>query len=521
MHRTIGPLVATICALLTGCAGLPPRGMVEASHAATFVDDTPLARIALDSRPAAETLPSGFRLLPMGESAFSARIALVARAQRSIDAQYYHIHDDEAGKAFLRSLRDAALRGVRVRLLVDDFYCGAIEDLLRALATYPNVQLRLFNPLPARSGPPLVRMALSWQEFERINHRMHNKLFVADNAVAIYGGRNVGNEYFMRHGEANFVDLDVLSTGQVVRDLSQAFDLYWNSEHVYALQSIFGEATDASAEQAAFDRRVGEAQAALGAEPVRDMLGQSPVPLQLAEQSLKLHFGSARVFADPPSKAVAPLTQQQPTAAMRGQLEVIAQARSDVALSSPYFLPRGLGMRLMTEARARGIQALVLTNSLGSTDEALAYAAYAPYRSEMLRMGIELYEFGPTLARDSGGFGYFGASIGRLHAKLAVVDRRWLLVGSVNLDARSAIINTELGVAIDCPAVALESLRVLAGDAFRSMYRLRLASDGQTIEWVSSDAEGQMHVTNQEPYDDALLRLRLRVQSLFVSEDLL
>jgi putative cardiolipin synthase len=512
MHRAFAPLLAMACALLAACAGLPPRAAVEGSHAVTDVDDTPLARIAQASRPATESLPSGFRLLPMGESAFSARIALAARAQRSIDAQYYRIHDDEAGKAFLRSLRDAALHGVRVRLLVDDFYAGEIEDLLRALATYPNLQLRLFNPLPARSGPPLLRMALSWQEFERINHRMHNKLFVADNAVAIYGGRNVGNEYFMRNGESNFVDLDVLSTGQVVRDLSQAFDLYWNSEHVQVLQALVGQTSDAAAERAAFDQRVAGVQAELGAEPAVDVLGQSPVPLQL---------GSARVFADPPSKAVAPLTLQQPTAAMRGQLEVIAQARSDVALSSPYFLPRGPGMRMMTEARARGIQALVLTNSLGSTDEPLAYAAYAPYRAEMLRMGIELYEFGPTLARDSGGFGHFGASIGRLHAKLAVVDRHWLLVGSVNLDSRSAIINTELGVAIDCPAVALEALRVLAGDAFRSMYRLRLGGDGRTIEWVNSDADGQVHVTSQEPYDDAVLRLKLRIQSLFVSEDLL
>ena len=180
---------------------------------------------------------------------------------------------------------------------------------------------------------------------------------------------------------------------------------------------------------------------------------------------------------------------------MRAQLDIIDAARTDVALSSPYFLPGGLAMQLLIEARRRGIQALVLTNSLGSTDEPLAYIAYAPHRTEMLRQGIELYELAPTLARDAGGFGSFGTSIARLHAKLATVDRRWLLVGSVNFDARSAAINTEMAVAIDCPALALEAMRVLAGDAFRSMYRLRLAADGQSLEWVSSDADGRVQVS--------------------------
>jgi cardiolipin synthase C len=236
---------------------------------------------------------------------------------------------------------------------------------------------------------------------------------------------------------------------------------------------------------------------------------------------LSLHFGSARVFPDPPSKAVAPVVPQQPSAAMRGQLEAIANAQSDVAISSPYFIPSEFGMRVMSEARQRGIQVLVLTNSLGSTDESLAHAAYARYRPALLRMGIELYELGPTLARDAGGFGRFGGSIARLHAKLAVIDRRWLLVGSVNLDSRSALFNTELGVAIDCPPVAIAALRVVAGDAFRSMYHLRLGDDGQRIEWVAVDAEGRLVITPQEPQDDWALRLRLWMQSLFVKEELL
>jgi putative cardiolipin synthase len=514
-------LLVVLCLLLSACAGLPERGAPAPSHAAIDTDGTPLARIAAASRPAGDNDPSGFRLLPTGESAFSARLALCARALRTIDAQYYHIHDDEAGKAFLRALRDAARRGVDVRLLVDDFYVGEIEELLLGLAAHPHVQVRLFNPLPVRGGSPLWRLAMSWQEFERVNHRMHNKLFVADSTVAIYGGRNLGNEYFMRDGHANFVDLDVLSTGQVVTDLSQAFDLYWNSQQAYPLHLIVPAPGDVAAARAAFDRRVRDADPDARAEPPRDVLGQPPVPVELANGRLSLRFGSARVFPDPPSKASTAVVSNQPSAAMRGQLDAIAAAQSDVAISSPYFIPSEFGMRVMTDARRRGIQVLVLTNSLGSTDEPLAHAGYARYRPELLRMGIELYELGPTLARDAGGFGHFGGSIARLHAKLAVVDRRWLLVGSVNLDSRSALFNTELGVAIDCPPVAIAALRVVAGDAFRSMYRLRLGDDGQRIEWVAIDADGKLVATPQEPLDDWTLRLRRWLQSLFVAEELL
>lgn len=501
---------------LAACAGLPARGTPPASRALAAGADTPLAQIAHASRPADERLPSGFRLLPSGESAFAARMTLAEQSVQSIDAQYYQVHDDEAGHALLRALRDAARRGVRVRLLVDDLYVAPIADLLRALDAEPQAEVRLFNPLPVRGGTPLARLALSWPEFERVNHRMHNKLFVADGAIAIYGGRNIGDAYFMRDGEANFVDLDVLSIGTVVTDLGAVFDRYWNSDQVWTAQSVLGDASEG--DRAGFDRRTTASAEGLGLEATRDVLGQTPMGSQLAEGRLTLHFGSASVAADPPQKAAELQAPGKPGAAMRAQLEVIAQARSDVVLSSPYFLPGGLGMQLLLDARRRGIQALVLTNSLGSTDEPLAYLAYAPHRAEMLRQGIELYELGPTLARDSGGLGRFGNSIARLHAKLATVDRRWLLVGSVNFDARSATINTEMGVAIDCPALALEALRVLAGDAFRSMYRLRLAADGESLEWVSIDADGHAQVATREPDDDLWLRLRLQIQSLFVGE---
>jgi putative cardiolipin synthase len=313
----------------------------------------------------------------------------------------------------------------------------------------------------------------------------------------------------------------VLSTGAVVRDLSRAFDQYRNSEHSYPLEALLGPGDRGTDARAHFDARVSRLPPTVGAEPERDTIGQTPVAQQLQQGRLLLHYGSASVTADPPDKVNTPVRSQQPSAAMQAQLDAIGRARSDVVISSPYFLPSGFGMQVLTDAHARQIQVLVLTNSFGSTDEPLAHLAYSRYRPELLRMGVELFEFGPTLARESGGFGQFGESIGRLHAKLAVVDRRWLLVGSVNLDSRSAIYNTELGVAIDCPPVAIAALQVVAGDAFRSMYRLRLAADGSTIEWVHVRADGELVVTDEEPEHHWLLRLQLWFQSLWVSDDLL
>ncbi|MGL6112185.1 MAG: phospholipase D-like domain-containing protein, partial [Rubrivivax sp.] len=187
--------------------------MVEHSVAFNDTEATTLGRIAANSTPQGR---SGFGLLPIGGHAFVARVALADRAERSLDVQYYHLHSDPASVEFLRTLRDASQRGVRVRLLVDDLHAPATYPLLSGLAAYPGVQVRLFNPLPARDGDRLARMLWSSHEFMTVNSRMHNKLFVADNAVAIFGGRNVADEYFMRHREANFVDLDLIAAGPVV-----------------------------------------------------------------------------------------------------------------------------------------------------------------------------------------------------------------------------------------------------------------------------------------------------------------
>jgi len=521
--RGLPGLMFAVLALLlfSGCSTLAPRGEAPLSTAYTDTDGTALARIAVASRPPETTAPSGFRLLPTGEFAFNARLALARRAERSLDVQYYHIHRDQAGRALLRELRDAAARGVRVRLLVDDFYAAEIDDLLVDLAAHDNVQVRLFNPLPLRRGPPVLRLLLSRGDFERQNHRMHNKLFVADNQFAVYGGRNIADEYFMTNPEANFIDMDVVSTGAIVRDLSAVFDRYWNSDAVWPVQAVLGVPRNAEQARAQFDDEVRTAAPVIPTYRI-DPLGQTAVDVQLAEGRLALKFADAQVHADPPSKAAETgRARREASPAMAGLLQALAEARSHVLIVSPYFVPGDVGMPMMRRASANGRELVLFTNSLTSTDEPLVHEAYSHYRAEMLKLGVAIYEFNPAATRRSRGFGYFGQSTPRLHAKVAVVDRQRLLVGSVNLDTRSAIGNTEMSVVIDSPALAKDIVTLMGGDRFAAVYKLRLGEGGHSVEWLSTDTEGHTRVDTEEPGLGAWHRFKIWLQQHFVEERLL
>src|SRR5438105_9820553 len=259
--RAVVPLFPLLFALLAGCASLPERTATPPAVALADVADTRLGRVAAAATPAGSRDLSGFRLLPEGETAFDARIALARRAEKTLDVQYYLVNQDDIGLQFLRELRDAARRGVRVRLLVDDLYAAGEDELLAGLAAHPGVEVRIFNPLSSRAGSFATRLLFSLHEFGRINHRMHNKLFIADNSFAVSGGRNIGNEYFMHSASANFIDLDVMSSGPVVRELSGVFDRYWNSEQVYPIERLTAPALQGEAGRARFDAVVSEASA--------------------------------------------------------------------------------------------------------------------------------------------------------------------------------------------------------------------------------------------------------------------
>jgi cardiolipin synthase C len=511
-----------VAVALGGCAALPSHVERPASYAQSVGAGTALARIVAASTPEEARARSGFRLLPDGGQAFDARLALAHRAEETLDVQYYLIASDGTGLQFLRELQRAAARGVRVRVLVDDLYATGEDALFAGLAAHANVEVRLFNPLPVRGGSFAERVALSLHEFSRINRRMHNKLFIADGTLAISGGRNIADAYFGRSEPANFIDMDILSTGPVVGQLEAVFDSYWNSAHAYPIESLLGPAFDSAAARKAFDTRV--ARAPSSDTPVAvDSLGQSSVAAQLAEGRVERIFASAVVFFDPPAKADVPgSTYVAPEGVVsQATLDLIGSARTDVLLASPYFVPGERGLEAMQKAAAQDVRLTVMTNSLATTDEPLAHFGYARYRNALLAMGVNLYELMPASQNKLAESALeVHGSYGRLHAKLAVVDNARLFIGSMNMDRRSAEWNTELGLVIDSPELARDVVRLIRGERLPSSYRLRFARIGGAIEWISGSGAGEV-VRDSEPGADAAQTLRLWVTSRFVGEDLL
>ena len=515
-------LIVALALALVGCAGLPSQVQRPVSIAAApeAVAATTLARIAADSAPALADGQSGARLLPDGDQAFDARIALARSAEKTIDAQYYLIASDTTGLQFLRELRDAAARGVRVRLLVDDLYAVGQDALFAGLAAHPNVEVRLFNPLPVREGSFASRIVFSLHQVSRINRRMHNKLFVVDNSFAIAGGRNIADEYFGRAEPANFIDMDVLVSGAAVREMSTAFDAYWNSEHVYPVQSLTAAATPAQ-----FDAHVADV-ASVAPLTRSDALGQPPVAAQIAAGRVEQSASTVRVLADAPSKIDT--RDGSDGAVMQAHLELIRSAQSEVLIASPYFVPGARGVAAMQQAVDRQVRLSVMTNSLATTDEPLVHYGYAKYRQTILKMGAALYELMPSaLTRrseesSSSGYGASGAhgSLGRLHAKVAVVDQRSLYIGSMNMDRRSAHCNTEVGLIIDSAELARDVARLLQREQAPRSYRVQWAAAEQRIEWVQNQPGGPL-VHTSEPDSAWNQNLSVRAMALVINEEML
>ena len=499
-HQLCAAALLSATVLSSACSSLPAAAPHTPQHAFDAAADAPLARLAaasLPPAPPAAAARSGLQLLADGDDALAARLLLARLARDTLDAQYYQIAADTAGLQFLRELYLASRRGVRVRLLLDDLHAAELQELLAALDAEPHFEVRLFNPLPARQGSVAGRVLASLHEFARINRRMHNKLFIADQRIAVAGGRNIGDEYFMRDAHANFFDMDVLVAGAVLPELGAHFDAFWNHPLAYGARRLLGRTPDAAPL-----RRLPEA-----APPL-----QGRVLAQIEHGRLALQAAQVQVFADTPDKAAR--AEAAPGEAMQRSLQLLQGAQREVLIASPYFVPGPKGMARMRQAIERGIGVQVLTNSLAATDEPLAHLGYARYRLQMLRMGVALAELGP-LPRRQGASGH--ASAGRLHAKLAVVDGRWLLIGSMNMDLRSSRLNTELALAVDSPPLAAAAAATLREHWSQGQYRLRLDDSGQQIEWQPQDGSGPRALL-REPQLPWWRQLQLELWGLFVDE---
>ena len=449
--RWLHHVLACCFVSLAACAQLQPRPDLPLASAIPLSDSGPLDR-AIAPAEARHPGQSAFRLVIDGPEAFAIRVHTARLAARSLDVQTYIWHADLTGMYLAQQVINAADRGVKVRLLVDDMDARAKNAGFAALAAHPNIDVRLFNPFASRSGM-LGLIGEGVTDFGRINRRMHNKSWIADNRVALVGGRNIGNEYYGANDGVNFVDLDFAMIGPVVRDASASFDKYWNSPLVYPIESL----DSASVGAAKLDRlRALLASHARDAENSRyaSELRAGDAVKRIVAGDLPVQWVSKYTFvSDDPLKVTMTEQNAQRSHVRAALLPWVKSAQTDITIISPYFVPGDGATDVLVTAAGSGKRVRVLTNSLVASDVAAVHGGYSRHRKPLLAGGVSLYELKPETGTkvDASVFGSSGAS---LHTKALAVDKRTVFVGSYNLDPRSTWLNCEQGVLVENAVLA-------------------------------------------------------------------
>lgn len=501
-------------AVSAGCASLPDRSGIAIPNSRAIVPSSD-TRLGITARTAIRRAgsASAFKLLPLSGAAYETRIELTRQAERSLDLQTFVLHGDVSGGVLLRELRDAAARGVRVRILIDDLHSDSAERLLSDLAAFENVEVRLVNPFVRLRGSRNAKLLSSLDELTRVNHRMHNKLFIADNALAVFGGRNVGDQYFLRAADGNFLDLDVFTAGDAVLRLSESFDAYWNSEFAWPIDAVVAPSDDRTSRRRRFAEATSTLALPLVPAPPERLSRFATTPAELRSGALILVGADAEVVADPVDKLDGTRVGRRGGTVRAAVGDAGRDAKFEVYVISPYFIPGLIGMESLRLNRRNGVRLRLLTNSLAATDEPAVHAGYLAFRRELLELGMEIFELSPSLAREGLRLGRFAPSV--LHVKAIVFDRTRMFLGSMNLDGRSEQYNTEVGVMIRSPELATELLSVLDFEAVS--YHVLLGPDGKT-RWVGRHDKHDL-VFDSEPEAGLMRRLTSRLLGLLLPHD--
>ena len=494
-----------------GCASLPPLEDRTASTALMATGDT---RIGRGVEAAAAGNPGKTGVYPLGDplDAFAARTLLARAADRSLDVQYYIWHGDTTGYLLMEELWNAAGRGVRVRLLLDDNGTAGLDDKIAALDSHPSIEVRLFNPFVNRSFRPLGYLT----DFSRLNRRMHNKSFTADSQATVVGGRNIGDEYFGAGEGVIFSDLDLLAAGAVVADVARSFDDYWASASAYPAEAIVGKAGPQAVP--ALLARFTEVRSSPAAVRYVSAVGAAQMVQELLDRKLALEWVPAKLVADEPVKTTG---KAKPSDLLYTRLsQAIGTPRSQLDIVSPYFVPGKKGTAALAAIPAQDVDLRILTNSLAATDVGAVHAGYAKRRRDLLRAGVRLYELKPggAEAQDgvtgaTGSSVFRGSSAASLHAKSMASDRERVFVGSFNLDLRSVSLNTEMGLVVESPRLAGQLADWLDDRMPLMAYEVRLAGDGHSLEWVERTGTAEV-IHRSEPETGFFKRLGIGFLSL-------
>ena len=439
---------------------------------------------------------SGFQLLASGEKAFTARNAMTQIAEQTLDVQYFVWESDSIGAILVNQLVKASERGVRVRMLIDDYYSGDRDFGFTKLDSLPNFEVRVFNPFVNRKAKMFEFMT----NMSRLNHRMHNKAFIMDNTFAIIGGRNIGDEYFGVSPEVNFRDLDVLSTGPIVKDISHSFDVFWNSEWSIPISAI----TD--------DHPTPE-DIKKGLEKLQQYVAQQkdfPYPIHRTREEIyqrmqaskdKLVWADAKILYDDPNKKIENTTGYQ---GITPHLRKLGKdhLKEELLVEAAYYIAGDRGVKKALEYKDKGIRVRILTNSMATNDMAPAFVFYEKYREDLVKNGVELYELRPDL-KSQRKFWSLRAdkSFATLHTKVFVADRKTIFIGSFNLDPRSSMLNTEVGLLIFSPELAEQVIAYMdiglePGNSYRVELEKENQDDSGDLVWISEEKGKEVHKTS-------------------------
>ncbi len=471
--------------LLGACTTIPADYSPPPGYALPARSDTRLAELVVP--PDADSTQSFFLPVNRADTALDLRLALTDMAQVSIDAQYYLWNDDESGNLLLHRLLIAADRGVRIRLLVDDMEIEDADWPIAALNLHPNIEIRIFNPLNVRGRSKALRYMNVAFHLQRLNNRMHNKMFLADNIIGLTGGRNIGNEYFGLNLKRNNRDIDVVAVGPIVSDMSDSFDIYWNSEFAFSPEVWLKRTPELEDKWELRDDVEDDAQ---------DIVKLTDrFRLEVRDWSADLRALRAELI---PADARAVYDDDFPPVQVADELGAIADAtQQELIIVSPYFVPALGVMELFNELKERGVRVVVLTNSLASNNVTIANTGYKKFRRRLLDAGVELHEYrAHPKDRTESETPPVTAKRMTLHRKIIVFDRKKIYIGTLNVGPRSILLNSECGLLINDPVVTDAVLPGIERDLQpENSWRVTLDEEGR-LRWESSD-----RVTYSQPAD--------------------
>jgi putative cardiolipin synthase len=519
-------IIISLTVLLSACGGKPVRetSVIETTLAQTIrIKPKPAIRRQLRKHPG----QSGFRFVHDGIEAFATLDDMIKSAKHRLDLQYYVYHDDKTGKALAYRLLQAANRGVKIRLLFDDIFMSSKTDMLSLLDAHPNIDIKVFNPV---SRKRFLRPLMFFVNMARVNRRMHNKIFIVDDQIAFMGGRNIGDAYFSVKEHFHFKDVDILTIGPVVDQLRDSFDLYWGSRWALTYKKAYPYLYGFYYKSPSYNKSYREYKK-IANSVWRSGYGKRVRAVRalrkLEKGRLPLVWGKAEVMVDPPKK-IWRFSRKDKKFLINQMRPYFRNVKSEVIIISPYFVPGRQGMRWIKSLRKRGIRVNVLTNSFASTDIGLAHTGYQRYRRRLLRWGVNIHEMKPhAFARQKKTFTWIKSNPrSSLHAKIIVVDRRYVFVGSANFTLRSLTSNTEVMVLIDNKNVAKETLALYGyftntKNSYRVALRKSKSVQGPSKEVVwETRIRGKKVIINREPKAKMLKHMGATMMSILPIEGL-